>query len=427
MSVDRKKSPEIKELSAFNIVEAEKQILPNGLPLYFINTGTSELIKIEWMFAAGNWYQQSPLVAFTVNNMLAEGTTSMNSRQIAESIEFYGAYLGYTVDKDNAFISIVCLRKYLPRVLEIVADIIKHPSFPQSELDIFIQKHKQQFLVDQNKVGSVARMIHARMLFGGNHPYGYYIKESDFGQLDRSQLFDFFNSTHHSGNCKIIASGKVLDEDIELINNYFGKENWGVATTVKPGNHIIEAEPVLSINQHKDEAVQNAIRIGKIVISKTHPDYAGLTVLNCILGGYFGSRLMKKIREEKGYTYGISSMLITLRHAGYFTIVSEVGADVTQPAIDDIYGEIEKLRTTDVPGDELDRVKNYMLGEMIRMFDGPFAQAETFISLLEYDMGYEYFRELIAVIKSITPAEIRSLANKYLSDGMSQVIVGKIQ
>jgi predicted Zn-dependent peptidase len=428
MSVNRTIQPSIREIESFNITKAPSKILPNGIPLYYLNTGSSEMIKVEWMFEAGNWYQSESLVAFAVNNMLMEGSAKYTSSQIAEMIEFYGGYLGYNVDKDNAYVSLMCMRKYLPQVLEIAEDILKNPTFPPHELDIFKNKHKQQFQVEQTKLKNIARVIHSRMLFGNAHPYGYVVDENDFDHLTCELLHQFHKRFYQARFCKIIVSGKVEDPEIKILDKYFGGADWGLAETPEIPVRAIQTETEKKVFIEKNDAVQSAVRIGKILVNKDHPDYVGLTVLNCILGGYFGSRLMKQIREEKGYTYGINSLFITFTHAGYMTIVSELGTSVTREAVDAIYEEISKLRNELVSDEELLRVKNYMLGEMVRMFDGPFAQAESLISLLEYDLQYDHFDEIIQIIKSITSEEILSLAKQYFDPAsFHEVVVGKME
>jgi predicted Zn-dependent peptidase len=428
MTVNRKITPATKEIESFNIVKAVKHILPNNLPLYRLNTGEADIIKLEWMFSAGNWYQSSPLIAFAVNSMLCEGSEKFTSAQIAEKVEFYGANLSYNVDKDNAFITLTCLGKYLADVLPVIEDMIKNAVFPQHELDAFKNKHKQQFIVEQTKVRNIARSEHSRMLFGNNHPYGYVTVEEDFDRLAQSELIRFYKKQYQSQHCRIIASGKVDDKAIKTIEKHFGVEPWSLLQDATNYDFPIETERERKIFITKADAVQSAVRIGKVLFTKQHPDYNSISILNCILGGYFGSRLMKKIREEKGYTYGINSLLVSFKNAGYFAIVSELGTEVTVPAIDDIYAEIARLGTDLVSEEELNRVKNYMLGDIVRMFDGPFAQAESLISLLEYDLDYDFFDAMIQTIKNITPEEIRVLAKKYLDPGsFSQAVVGNMK
>jgi len=427
MIINRLIAPSIKDITSFNIIRAKKSALPNNIPLYQISTATSDLVKIEWIFPAGSWFQTWPLTAFIVNNMLAEGTQHKNSLQIAELTEYYGANLGYYVDKDNAFITLVCMHKYIKEIMEVVADIIQNASFPENELETFKNKHKQQFLVDQSIMKNMARNVHFRMLFGNDHPYGYMIVEDDFDKSNREELVKFYKSQYQFKHCRIIVSGKVDDHVLNTIEQYFGLENWNANTNSYSPSPTINAEKDRKIYIHKPEAVQSAVRIGKVFVNKMHPDFVGATVLTCILGGYMGSRLMKKIREEKGYTYGINSLLVTFKNAGYLTIASELGAHVTSNAIADIFTEIETLRNEPVTDDELQRVKNYMLGDVARMFDGPFAQAESLISLLEYDLDYDYFDRMIDTIKNIKVQDIQSLAVEYLSpDSFSQVVIGKM-
>ncbi|HEY4788594.1 MAG TPA: pitrilysin family protein [Bacteroidales bacterium] len=426
MMVNRKISPLIKEIKSFNIEEAKKLQLSNGIPLFSLNSNSSEIVKIEFLFSAGNWYQETPLAAFAVNNMLVEGSKIFDSFQIAELVEFYGAQLGYNVDKDNAFVSIVCLQKHLEKVLGVVEDIIKNATFPENELEVFKNKHKQLFLVEQSKVRNIARFIHSRMLFGNQHPYGYLVTPEDFDKLTRDLLIRFYKQRYQASNCRIIASGKVDDKTIQLIEKHFGVDNWNYYENKAFPYFQPVTEEERQIHVDKPDAVQSAIRIGKIMFNKLHPDFVGLSVLNCVLGGYFGSRLMKRIREEKGYTYGINSLLVEFRNSGYFTIVSELGSDVTAPALDDIYSEISRLRNELIPPEELLRVKNYMLGDIVRMFDGSFARAESLISLLEYDLEYDYFYSMVNHIKSITSNELQALAMQYLDpESLYQVVVGK--
>jgi predicted Zn-dependent peptidase len=425
MGINRTIAPPIREIESFNIVKATKHNLSNGIPFYHLSDHNGDLVKIEWMFSAGNWYQPSPLVAFTVNNMLVEGSQKYTSLQIAELIEYYGAYLSYNIDRDHALVTLVCMHKYLSEVLEIVEDIIKNATFPENEIETFKNKHKQQFLIEQSMVKNIARAVHARMLFGNDHPYGYMIVENDFDRLNRDALIKFYQERYQSKHCKIVASGKVDDSVIKTIEKYFGGSTWNNSKQEFSGLFEIKTENERQIYIKKPGAVQSAVRIGKVLFNKLHQDYTGMSIVGCILGGYMGSRLMKKIREEKGYTYGINSIVVTFKNAGCLIIASELGAQVTLPAIDDIYTEIEKLRNEPIAQEELNRVKNYMLGDVLRMFDGSFAQAESLISLLEYDLDYDYFTKIISTIKNITTNDIQALAQKYLDPAsFSQVVVG---
>ena len=194
----------------------------------------------------------------------------------------------------------------------------------------------------------------------------------------------------------------------------------------KPGEMISEAAPVNSVIEKKG-AVQNAIRMGKRVFNRNHPDYPKMTILNTILGGYFGSRLMSNIREDKGYTYGIGSGLVSLQLDGYFYIATEVGADVCQAAINEINKELTVLCETEVGSDELNLVKNYLFGAFQRSIDGPFALADRFKTLLLSGLSFDYYYKYLETVKNVSGKELLEMAQRHLPPSqMTLITVGKI-
>lgn len=424
IQLDRTVAPSIRKIDRFNIIEAQKYKLDNGNCVYVINNGDQDIFKIDFIFPAGNWFQSGPLVAFASNNQISEGTISKSAVEIANTFDFYGAYTNFSVDKDNAGVGLLILKKYAKQVLPLFHEVITQPSFKESELEIFCNKHKQIFEIEQSKVKNLARVKLSHMVFGDDHPYGYMVQKDDFDNLSSEKLKKHFIDNYYLSEAKIVISGKITQDDISLVNQYFGQDK------VKSKPTEINKYPIVSAKERvcyieKPDAVQSAIRIGKFFPNKHDPDYTGLTLLNVILGGYFGSRLMKNIREEKGFTYGINSLLVSFIRSGYMAITTEVGTNVTSQAVAEIYKEIKKLQTELVPADELERVKNYMLGETVRMFDGPFAQADSFISILDYDLGYDYYYNFINELNRITSDDILQLARKHLKEeDFYQVVVG---
>ena len=176
----------------------------------------------------------------------------------------------------------------------------------------------------------------------------------------------------------------------------------------------------------KGDALQSAIRLGKVAINRSHADFPGMQVLNTILGGYFGSRLMANIREDKGYTYGIGSALVSMKNAGYFFIASEVGADVCGSALDEIYKEINILKQDAVSTEELSLVRNYMLGSMLGSLENAMSHADKFKNIYFSGLGYDYYQNYIRTVKTINPEDLLGLASKYFNtDAFETVIVGK--
>ena len=414
--LNRKQHPEYKTIEQIDIPVPEKISLANGSNIFIFNTGTQEIIKIEVIFDAGSWYQEKPFVSASVNEMLLEGTKMLNAQQIAEKLDFYGAFMQPAPTKDHGSITLYTLKKYFPKTIELLAESIKKPVFPEHELGIYKNKRKQQFIIEMEKVTSLARREFNARLFGEKHPYGYIAEADDYDKLNQADLLNFHKKYYHPGTCKIIISGKVSDADIKLTEQHFGQNDW-IKQTDAPKLQL--DYPINSQNEYiveKEDVTQTAIRIGKIIINKEHPDFHKLNVVNTILGGYFGSRLMKVIREEKGYTYGINSVIVSLTNVAFFVIVSEVGADVARDAVHDIEHEIKILREKPVTKGELTIVKNYMLGDILRSFDGPLEISSAYRSIIDIDLNPGYFHQAINAIKEITPEEIILLANKYLNE-----------
>lgn len=425
MILNRSIPPEFKTVDKIEIIKASKITLDNNVNTYEINAGSQDLIKLELVFAAGSRFQEKPLLAYAVNSLLLEGTAEYTSEQIADLTDYYGAFLQTDVDKDFASVTLYSLNKHLAKVLPLLKSVVTEAVFPIQEIETFIQNEKQRFLVDEKKVSSIARKQFNEMLFGSSHPYGYNVKINDFDNLSRESILEFYNQFYHAGNCTIIAAGKISPVEQNFITSYFGN-NFQIKSSP---NYL--PKTIQSTNENKklvfrDDAVQSAIRIGRPLFNKTHPDYFGMQVLNTVLGGYFGSRLMANIREDKGYTYGIGSGLLSMKEAGAFFISTEVGVEVCNDAINEIYLEISRLREELIPDEELQLVKNFMMGVFLKNVDGPFALADRLKSLLEYDFGYDFFDKYILTIKSITPVQLRELAIKYLNeDDLMELVVGK--
>ncbi|MBA3898768.1 MAG: insulinase family protein [Bacteroidetes bacterium] len=421
----RTQAPEFKSIDEISIQEAVHQMLKNGVNLFTINAGSQEIIKIEFLFQAGARYQPAPLVASAVSNLINEGTINRHGSEINEIIDYYGAFLQTESGKDNASVILYTLVKHLDKVLPIIKELISEASFPEDEINIYKQNSRQKFQVENQKVNHLARKHFLKMLYGEHNHYGYLVKENDFDGINQEALLKFYQNRYSSNYCTIIASGFVTEGLVDSIISNFD-ETWGNPTGELP-DEINLLEPLENnLIVEKSDAVQSAIRIGRPLFNKTDPDFQGMQVLNTILGGYFGSRLMANIREEKGYTYGIGSGIASLQKSGYFFISTEVGVDVCQKAIDEIFYEIKRLRDELVPEDEMELVRNYMLGVFLKNADGAFSLADRFKAVYEYGLGYEYYDRMFNTIRTITPEEIQKLANKYLNqESLLELVVGK--
>lgn len=421
--LNRKEQPPLFIVSPGIIPDAERFVLGNGIVLYLINAGTEELMKLDLIFEAGQIEEKTPLLASTVNSMLSEGTRRFTAEELNENLDFYGAIFNNFTEKDAAGISVMFLSKHIEKILELSREILYYPLFPEDELISMMKKRLQWYNLNQEKVQNVAFERFFESIFGPVHPYGRRIIASDFEGISVQMLREFHSLNYDPSGMTIIASGKIHPETIPLLEEYFGK----LPVKKKAVNDHISPNGAKNgrITVAKKSAVQSAVRIGSETIGKRHPDYHGLKILDTILGGYFGSRLMKNIRENKGFTYGINSGVTSYNLAAYKIISTEVGSEYTEKTIEEIFNEIGLLQNVPVGNDELDIVRNFMLGEMVRMFDGPFALSESFRSAWEFGFSNSYYYDLTTRIKTIQPDEIIQLARTYYNiDDLHVIVVG---
>jgi predicted Zn-dependent peptidase len=424
MKILQRLQPPIFPIEKVSIQEAKSFRLNNGVPVFLIEAGTEEIMRLEFVFRAGQVKEHLPLLASTCNLMLSEGSENYSSEELNRLLDFYGIFFNQSAEKDSAGIVLFFLNKHIEKVLELSREILFRPVFPQAELNSLMKKRLSWYLVNREKVQNLAMDQFFESVFGKSHPYGYQIREQDFENVTPAILSDFHTKYYTPENMTIIISGKLHSKTSDLLNSYFGEHGSNKNIREVPP-YPLKGEKSKKIHISKPGTVQNAIRIGSATINKRHSDYPGLKILDSILGGYFGSRLMKNIREKKGLTYGISSTISSLDLSGYKVISTEVSQKNCQRVIEEIYKEIKLLQNVGVKDSELAVVRNYMSGEMLRMFDGPFALAESFKSAWEFGLDNNYYFRLAEKIKTIEADEIIELARTYYNiEDLYEITVG---
>jgi zinc protease len=423
--INRAIAPEFGSIDNIILHEPQTVILDNNIILNIINGGTEDLVKIEFIFPAGSWNEPSPLVAAATGSMLNEGTSKYSGAQIAERIDAFGAFFEVEVTPDYSSLVLYSLNNHLESVLPIIKEILTESNLPENELNTYKQNKKQKLLINQERVDYLCRAHFNEILFGKYHPYGHVATVENFDTLKREDLVRFFNTHYSALHCKIIASGNVTDHTTKCLNHYLGFHDWDKEPATIQAFHSANSAVEKKIFIKKEAALQSAIRIGKKLFTREHKDYHGMLVLNTVLGGYFGSRLMANIREEKGYTYGIGSAAASMLKEGYFVIATEVGTKVCNDAIKEIYLEIDRLRSQLIPESELETVRSYMLGSFLRSIDGPFELADKFKNIMLHGLRYDYYQNFLKTVRTISPAELQNLAQTYLQeDSLYELVVG---
>jgi predicted Zn-dependent peptidase len=423
--MNRAISPDIKMIDTLHLPAVQMFPLDNGVPVYSINSGEQEVVKVELMFRAGKWYETKNLVSDLTNRMLREGTSTKSAKEIADTFDYHGANVQYSAAFENAGVTLFSLTNQAEGLLPLLYEILTDAAFPKGELDTILNNRRQRLKVELEKNDFVANRNFVDALYGQKHPYGRITKFEDFDNISIDDLKNFYKQYYNASNLTIIVSGRFTDSLIQSINKNFGGKEWkGVAadTTIV---HPVESSPQLIHHVEKADSVQSAVMLGNLSINKKHPHFMKLSVLNTVFGGYFGSRLMTNIREQKGYTYGIHSSIVSYPHGGFIEISSEVGKDVRDATLKEIEHEINLLRTELIGEEELETVKNYLVGKIMRSIDGALKFSETLKGLIIYNQDTDYIHQLLKTVQTVTAEELRALAVQYLDyDKMYKVTVG---
>ena len=422
-NLHRNTAPIFKTVDSIDILPSEKFMLSNNIPVHVINGGSQDVVKIEFIFDAGTWQQDSPLIATLANSMLNEGTNKYNAADIAEKFDFYGAYIGFSTGKHDASVSLYTLNKYLKETLEFTEDLIKNSIFPEKEFQTILLNKRQKYQIDHQKTKILAKDKFSQLVYGDDHPYSNVYTIDEFEKIKLNKVKDFYKTHYTPNNCHIIIAGKIDEKILTLLENLFGAKRWPLQNGIAAKEYKLNQSTERKTFVYKDDAVQASIRIGRPIFNKTHKDYTAMHLLNLVLGGYFGSRLMQNIREDKGYTYGISSLIISHLHGGHLAIVTEVGASVCKDAVKEIYKELRRLRDELIPEEELLLVKNYISGEMLRNLDSPFALSDSLKGNLLFGFDNTYYQKFIKELKSISVDQLKDLANQYLQEEDLHLVV----
>ena len=426
MFMDRTIQPEIQPLKNFHIQTPVRTTLPNGIPLTVINAGEQEVVRMDVLFSGGRWQQSQKLQALFTNRMLREGTTKYTAATIAEKLDYYGSWLELSSSSEYAYITVYSLNKYLAKTLEVVESMIKEPLFPQKELQTILDTNIQQYLVNTSKVDFLAHRSLLKSLYGEQHPCGKIVMEEDYHTITPEVLREFYERHYHSGNCSIFLSGKVTDDIISRVTDIFGIPFGQYQLQMPKSSFPFAAIPEKRIFTEREDAMQSAVKMGCTTITREHPDYPKLRVLMTLFGGYFGSRLMSNIREDKGYTYGISAGVVFYPDSGLLIVSTETDNEYVEPLIQEVYHEIDRLHLDPVSAEELRIVRNYMLGEMCRSYESPFSLSDAWIFIATSGLKDDYFARSLQAVNEITPAEIQDLAQRYLcKEILKEVIAGK--
>lgn len=412
-----------------------RQIAPEIREINHINTGFPKsdenvyklrseegVFKLEMVFPnAGYGVPEGKFERIYAMDLLLSGTNDKSAHQIAEEIDALGAYVFKSCDYYTSSLTLFGLNENFERILRIAKQSADACSFREEELNTYKLKKISELNINLNKTSFLANRRINQMLFGSKHPYALQSTEEAIRSVQASALSAFKASELQ--NPYFIYTGPS-DIPVKEILSDAGFSNHG-----NPNFNTLDPDPVPELCDsfyEKKGSTQNSLRFGKILPSREHPDYFKINMFNLILGGFFGSRLMKNIREEKGLTYGIHSSVNPFRSYSLFKISSECNNKLSDTVKAEIIKEIKALQEAPVAEDELKVAKNYLSGVLLRSFDGAFSISERLKVFLELKSRDDYYQRYFESISSISAKDIQETANNYFNpDTLSYCIAGE--
>lgn len=420
---NRRTPPNIYLPPATYLPKARHWTLRNGLQVVAIGGAKAPILRLELIFDAGRPYERQRLLARAANQLITEGSRSKSAAELERFFEYYGTSLRTPNHFDTGHLVVFTILSHLPHILPVLAEVIAEPAFTEADFAIFIKRSKQALREDLSDPDTIAYRHFTEDVFGPDHPYGYNGQLEDYKTLSLPDVKAHYKRTYGAANAKLLVAGQINAEVEALIDRYLGQLPSGEAQQAEQWTEQKERPGLLQIQRPK--AQQSLIRQGGQLFSRDHPDYPGMTVLNTIFGGFFGSRLMRNIREDKGYTYGIDSSIDFMRHGGFLTIAADVANENLSKVRQEIALEIEKLQQDRVSPSELDLVRAFLLGDLLAEVDGPMNIAERYQTILVENSQTEHFDRLVDEVRSIDADRIRELAQTYLNtSAFWEVVLG---
>ena len=419
--LDRTKAPEVHELETVHLDVPRSEMLPNGLELSVVNYGDVDVCQIDVYVKHGVVNEKEPALVQFASRTITMGTEDYGVDQIAEILDFYGASLT-SVEGDNyMMMSLKSTNRNLPKVLPVMYDCLTKPTFPPSVLEKVREKFVADVAVAQERVAFMARRRLRELLLGANHPAAVVVNEEVAANITCEKLLDFHKRYFVPGNCIVVVSGSISDAELDLVRSTFG--GWEARQHEHSQELPVHPQETMYDVVQKDGALQSAVLIAMDVVPRSHPDYIKLRTLVTALGGYSGCRLMKNIREEKGYTYGIQSYLLGKENEGRIEITTQCGTPYTKAVIEEIKHELKVLREEPIGEDELHQVRSYVMSELVKTLDNAFSRA-SYIGLIKIGYLYEdYFDKQFDQVKNVTSRELQLLAQKYLTEDRMRIVV----
>ena len=430
--LDRTLAPPVQPLAAVALPPTQVQTLASGARLHVLTNDTQPVARLQVIFRAGKWQEPQPGLAALTARMLLEGTATRSARQIADEVAYYGASLECEAGPDRATLTLYCLSRHLPTLLPLVLEVLTQPRFPAAELAQQQTRTIQSVQVERQKTSYLASERFAELQFGPRHPYGQPFDAEAFGALTAAQAQTFHQAAYQLGRAEIFLCGDVAAQQTLVATAFDAAAAPGspaevaAETTAAPSSRDAPLPLGLgaqAVRVPLPGSLQASLRVGRAWPGPNHTDTHRLQLLVKVLGGYFGSRLMKNIREDKGLTYGIYAQSLAREHGSTLVIGTDVNGESADMAIREINLELRRLQEELISAQELDTVKSYMLGKFANELSTVFEQADKYRTTVLLGLPVDYYTQFVAQIQATDAATLQELAREYLTPEAMQIVV----
>lgn len=412
--LDRTIPPASYSLKIPKIAAPEITKLSNGIELSTYLSQTQNLVSIELVFPFSDLTSENRQKDNYAFRMLLEGTVQKSSKKIADSISFLGASIEISHHPDFETISISCLSRVFPDVLQIMKEIWNESVFPEKEWNTIRETTIQQNAINLQKTGFMASKLFRKKMYGANLDYGYSLDSTLIQTFTPELLQEKFNKQKQTGPALALVSGWLQPDALKSLKDWLNEFSNIGNLAQKSSLSLPDLKGDIYWEEMPDSQ-QTTLRIGKWTIDSLHPDSSLLNLVLEIYGGYFGSRLMGNIREDKGWTYGIFAQRVPNTGKPYWQIGTDIKGEVALEAISEIKKEAEILRSQLVDEEELDLVKNYMIGQFISSVTNCYGLADRYKSMWLNGQSFERMESNLKVLENATQPQVLETAGKYLS------------
>lgn len=413
--LDRSVCPPIRDIQSIVVPEVETISLKNGSRLHCMNVGIDEVVRVTVIVGVGLDVQKVPLSTRMMSSLLFEGTKDMTQTEVAEKFDFYGARKSILPGMYASSYDLISLTRHLPKIIDVFVDSVFSPALRVDDFNRLSKIMKTNMKDLSKRVDYLSDKNLDYMLFGKNarliHP-----EQEDIDKLTVDDLQKLHSDYFNIENVEFVACGMITEEVKKVLIDTFSAiaPSGRTRKTDKP---LVLPEMDKKYNFFHKTGVQAGVCIGRQLFGRSDKDEKGMRFLNTVFGGYFGSRLSSNIREEKGYTYGIYSDLSINKHHGTMTISTQCDNKYVQKVIDETFKEMEILCNENVPDNELERVKNYLLGTMCSTYGNALAWNSEMIRAVTSanggDISLTYINDFIDYIRSVSADDVKKMARKY--------------